>query len=85
MKEPCWTMRKAVCCGLGVLLSRLSTTKETTAMHVITLIVGIVAAVVFGVDYSRSKVLVSLGLCLLTVTVILAFLLGGDDLIYLTE
>lgn len=54
-------------------------------MHVITLTVGIIAAVVFGVEYSRTKALVALGLCLLTVTVILAFVLAGDDIIYLTE
>lgn len=54
-------------------------------MHVITLIVGIVAAVIFGVDYSRSRALIALGLCLLTVTLILAFTLAGEDMIHLIE
>lgn len=54
-------------------------------MHVITLVVGIIAAVVFGVEYSRTKALIALGLCLLTVTLILAFTLVGDDVIHLIE
>lgn len=54
-------------------------------MHVITLVFGIIAAVLFGVDYARSKALIALGLCLLTITLIFAFTLTGEDVIYFIE
>lgn len=58
-------------------------------MHVITLIVAIIAAVLFAIEgagkNTSGKSLIAWGLCLFVVAFILAFTLAGDDMIYLIE
>lgn len=48
-------------------------------MHILALIVGIAALVVFILGYLRSKALIELGLALLTAMLLLHFLIENSD------
>lgn len=48
-------------------------------MHIIPLILIAAAAVVFGYDFAKTKGLVALGLCLLTVALTLHFVIETSD------
>jgi hypothetical protein len=54
-------------------------------VHPITFIVGLIAIIIFCVEYGRSRSLLAVGLAVLTATLMLAFLLGGEDVFYIIE